>query len=179
MRTSPATAFARTPGWAVWAAYAVPLCILPSCVWRSSMAISGGDPTGTPSWYPVLLSASSMGLGLLTLGLVHSWGEAVPQWVPALGGRRVPTLTAVIPATLGAIGLMAVIALVTYNWFTLEAIDPDNAVDGDLRPLSKRPEATWALWTYSPMAAWPSLLLAVTVAYYRRRSPAGDDVVLA
>lgn len=62
----------------------------PSFVWRTHMALSGGDPTDTPTWYPLLLSGASVGLGLLTLGLVYSWGEAVPRWFPVFDGRRVP-----------------------------------------------------------------------------------------
>lgn len=166
--TLPASA--PVPRWAVWAAHAVPLCILPSAVWRAAYVVTGHDPSDTPLWYPLLLSAASMGLGLLTLGLVHSWGEVVPPWVPLLGGRRVPTLAAVVPAVLGATALIAITASVTYNWFTLDAIPVENAVDGDRRPLSERPEAVWVVWAYTPMAAWGPLLLAVAAAYYRRRS---------
>jgi len=39
-------------------------------------------------WYMIFLSALSMGLALLTLGLVHGWGQRVPHWVPRIGGRR-------------------------------------------------------------------------------------------
>lgn len=35
---------------------------------------------------------------LLTLGLVHRWGERFPRWTGPLAGRRVPILLATIPA---------------------------------------------------------------------------------
>lgn len=66
---------------------------------------------------------------------------------------------AVVPAVLGATALIAISASVTYNWFTLDAIPVENAVDGDRRPLSERPEAVWVVRAHTPMAAWGPLLL--------------------
>lgn len=48
---------------------------------------------------------------MLTLGLVHRWGEELPRWVPVLGGRRIPVSAAVIPASLGA----ALVTLITFT----------------------------------------------------------------
>ncbi|WP_210418193.1 hypothetical protein [Ruania zhangjianzhongii] len=168
-----------TPRWAVLAAYAVPLCILPSALWRTVGALDGSlSVDGTPLWYVLMLSALSVGLGLLTLGLVHSWGERVPSWVPRLGGRRVPARAAVLPAGIGALLLAGIIAVAIYRWNTFAAIDPDSPLTWmsdrdlmtDLRPLSQREEAGIVLWTYAPMIAWPVLLAAVTWAYRWRRT---------
>jgi hypothetical protein len=60
---------------------------------------------------PILLTVG-MVLGLLstvgaalTHGLVAPWGEAFPGWLPGIGGRPVPVMLAVIPATVVAISL--------------------------------------------------------------------------
>lgn len=67
------------------------------------MVLEGDVTVGDGGWYLLLLSGLSMGLALLTLGLVHDWGERVPGWVPLLGGRTVPTRAAVFPAAAGAV----------------------------------------------------------------------------
>ncbi|HET9852029.1 MAG TPA: hypothetical protein VFP56_05925 [Candidatus Limnocylindrales bacterium] len=40
---------------------------------------------------------------ILTLGLTQSWGEAIPSWVPILGGRRVPPALVTVPAGVVAV----------------------------------------------------------------------------
>jgi hypothetical protein len=55
----------------VWAAYAVPLCVLPSAVWRTGGVLDGGVSIADGGWYLLLLSGLSMGLALLTLGPRH------------------------------------------------------------------------------------------------------------
>nr|WSX48777.1 hypothetical protein OG409_07335 [Streptomyces sp. NBC_00974] len=91
-----------------WAAHAVPLCALPSGLWRIALVV------GWPDWYaghtwlpgerPYVLSLSLIAecLALLTLGLVRPWGERLPSWVPFVGGRAVPVRAAVVPASIGA-----------------------------------------------------------------------------
>ncbi|GLV87748.1 hypothetical protein Slala03_74370 [Streptomyces lavendulae subsp. lavendulae] len=49
-------------------------------------------------------------------GLVSRWGEAVPHWVPFLGGRRVAPLAAVIPAALRGPALVAMFDLYPLAW---------------------------------------------------------------
>lgn len=56
----------------------------------------------------VQLTGLMLGLGMLTgailtLGLVLPWGERFPRWMAGVGGRRVPPLLAVLPATLVAV----------------------------------------------------------------------------
>lgn len=146
---------AQTPRWAVLAAYAVPLCVLPSSVWRLAAVVDGSVPMADGGWYLVLLSCVAMGLALLTLGLVHSWGE------------RVPVNAAVIPAMTGAALLaLLVLYLVLNNAFGWVARGPVliGPEDGPLTP-----PTGWAAATYAPLVAWPPLLAAVTLAYRRRR----------
>lgn len=179
METSLATdgraaAPAGTPRWAFCAAYAVPLCLLPSAVWRAQLVATTGLADG--GWYPVTLSAAEMILGLLTLGLVHSWGEVLPRWIPLLGGRHIPIRAAVVPATAGAV---AVTLLSTYGvlnrifgWVQPEGLEQARALssfdvpaDADLGGIGG-----WVALSYTPTLAWGPLLAAVTVAYYRRRT---------
>ena len=163
---------APPPRWARRAAAMTVLTTVPSALWRCSMALGlplGVDPEyrrqyyGFPGrgtvhvlWISVLL----VGLALLTLGLVQRWGEAVPEWVPALGGKRVPRLAAIIPATSGAIAL-------TLVWLSVFSgageIFDEFGLHGTARVL--------VFACYAPMLLWGPLLGAVTVSYARRTSP--------
>jgi hypothetical protein len=158
---------ADTPRWAVMAAYAVPLCVLPSSVWRVSAVVDGDVPVADGGWYLILLSCLATVLSLLTLGLVHSWGEVVPHWVPLVGGRPVPVHAAVVPAMIGSALLFGLCLYVLLNsafgWVGQGPVLV-GAEDGPLTP-----PTGWTAATYVPLAAWAPLLAAVTVAYRRRR----------
>lgn len=104
----------RPPRWATWAAVAIPFTVLPSTLWR--LALGFGVPVGyhgdlarlyaapgSITLYVIVLGAVSEGFALLAIGLVRSWGEVVPHWVPVLRGRRIPVMVAVIPAIVGSL----------------------------------------------------------------------------
>ena len=96
------------------AAHLTALTVLPSGVWRVVLGCgvtlgfaradleADGIP-GRGTVMVVFLTVLTEALALLTLGLVKPWGEVVPRWVPALGGRRVPPAAAVVPAAIGGI----------------------------------------------------------------------------
>ncbi|GII78465.1 hypothetical protein Sru01_34470 [Sphaerisporangium rufum] len=178
-RTSrPAAGSPPPPRWAVLAAHAVPLCVLPSSLWRLGVLLAGPD-----GWYHtqqqdleavlymVALSVVSEGFALLTLGLVRPWGEVVPGWVPLLGGRRIPTAAAVVPAALGATAIYGLYAWMPLNAYVFQVrFEPTfGPADGPPFPESG-PEFWLAVVCYLPLLAWAPLLTAVTVAYYRRRT---------
>ena len=50
----------------------------------------------------VLAAAAAV---FLSSALLHMWGQAMPRWVPLLGGRRVPRLLLLLPALLCGVGL--------------------------------------------------------------------------
>ncbi|MFF1507118.1 hypothetical protein [Streptomyces sp. NPDC058326] len=155
------------PRWAVLAAHAVPLVTLPSGLWRLALVAglpvtqdAGLGPLGVgESVYVVSLSVVSELLALLTLGLVRSWGEVFPRWMPFLGGRRVNPAAATGAALAGVAGLCAIAGWGVYASYA------------DLGPGIPATPAQDALLIacYTPLAAWPVLLAAVAVAYYRRR----------
>jgi hypothetical protein len=152
----------------VWAAYAVPLCVLPSAVWRTGGVLDGGVGIADGGWYLLLLSGLSMGLALLTLGLVHCWGERIPDWVPGLGGRIIPVRTAVIPALIGASLLIGICLYAVLN-MTFHFVERGPVLIGpdDI----ERPPPGWrVLVLYIPILAWGPLVLAVTANYRRRRN---------
>jgi hypothetical protein len=168
------------------AAYLVPLCVLPSALWRLSVIVTGPlcDPVGGAvdprlfeidtgeAVYLVALSVLSMTAALLTIGLVRPWGEVVPQWIPWLGGRRIPVLAAVIPAAVGAGLIVAVVAYGAANAVFHFVPEPTT---GCLFPRGG-PEVVLLKLAYAPLLAWAPLLIAVTVSYYRRRTRgAGTD----
>ncbi|WP_338495245.1 hypothetical protein [Streptomyces sp. SJL17-4] len=159
------------PRWAVLAAHAVPLVTLPSGLWR--LALVAGLPVtqdaewGVMSWgesmYVVSLSVVSELLAFLTLGLVRSWGEVFPRWMPFLGGRRVNPAAATGAALAGVTGLGAIVAWGVYASYA------------DLGPGIPATPAQDALLAvcYTPLLAWPVLLAVVAVAYHRRRRDGG------
>ena len=135
---------AGVPRWARVAAYAVPFTVLPSSAWRIaacafhapivrgdvvSDVTSSGVP-GVPLWlYVILLSIVSELLAFTAVGLVSTWGEVFPRWIPVLRGRRVPALGAVVPAALGA-------AVLTLLW-TWVAVSMSLGLRIDGRPAGR------------------------------------------
>jgi hypothetical protein len=95
---------AGVPRWARIAAYAIPLTVLPSGLWRLPAAFRDGVGLGERV-YIVSLSILAELVAFTAVGLIATWGERFPRWIPGLRGRRVPTPAALIPATLGAVFL--------------------------------------------------------------------------
>ncbi|MFI1829583.1 hypothetical protein ACH41E_24535 [Streptomyces sp. NPDC020412] len=123
------------------AAHAAALTLVPSGVWRFAIAfgwdagfgsgfLEAENFPGTGSFYLIGLSVLAEVLGLLTLGLVHRWGEVLPRWVPVIGGRRIPVLAAVVPASIGA----ALVTLVTFQgaftWNGADSMGADRSPGG-------------------------------------------------
>ena len=182
LRTAWAAAHAPVPGvrrWTRIAAYAVPLTVLPSSLWRVAVLFdeSTAEKTGNlPVWLPlpvyvVLLSVFSELVAFTAVGLIAAWGEAVPRWIPLVRGRRVPTAAAAVPAALGAV-------LLTVLWTAAFVADAAGVtLRGDPAPRDFPTaaggwEAAVFYACYVPLLAWGPLLAAVTVAYVRRRSGA-------
>ena len=175
-----ATGLTRTavPWWVTVMAVAVPVCVLPSATWRLShvadVVWNGPGPCHTggnaETVYMAGLSVGSLGLALLTLGLVRPWGEVFPQWIPVIGGRSVPAR----PVTVAATTLATLVAAAVGYYLVKEAFD----LSGPLRPLAPgcRPPDIHVLRFYVPLIAWPPLLYAVTYQYHRRRRTAGRIV---
>ncbi|MFC5664950.1 hypothetical protein ACFP3U_18420 [Kitasatospora misakiensis] len=172
---------AGVPRWAVRVAYAISLTVLPAGLWRVLSvdlriplmdAPADGSPPpdwfGGEWWYVLGLSAVSEALAFLAVGLVCTWGEVWPRWIPWLRGRRVPILAAVVPAGLGA----------TFNtllWpYSMIMISLGRRVDGGVDPGVGT--HGWQVFVfhaaYWPLAAWGPLLGTLTVHYYRRRKAA-------
>jgi hypothetical protein len=156
-----------------WTAKAAALTLLPSGLWRIAIAFgwdsgfAAGDPLhhsefpGAGSFYLIALSVFAELVGLSALGLVQRWGEVVPRWIPRLGGRRIPTMAAVLPASLGALAVTAITV-----WGALAWNDPGNMG----APESPRGHKYWIMTAcYAPLVLWGPLLAIVTVAYYQRR----------
>lgn len=104
-----------------------------------------------------------VGGGILTLGLIQRWGEIFPRWFPFIGGKRVPIMLAVVPASIIAIAVTAAGFVFTFSFFavTFHLMPADNLL------LSER----WG--TIGPMLFWVpwgvALGLAAIAYYYRRR----------
>ncbi|MFI0262589.1 hypothetical protein ACH4OW_26530 [Streptomyces sp. NPDC017056] len=170
---------AGAPRWARVAAYGIPFLVLPSSVWRIVTVVflapdgAGAEGGALPSWLPVevyvcLLSLVSEAVAFTAVGLVATWGEVFPRWLPLVGGRRVPVPGAVVPAALGAVALTAL--------WTVAAVSEARGVTLTGEPLpSDFPTMGSALGasvfyaSYAPLLLWGPLLGALTVAYWRRR----------
>ncbi|MEU1643301.1 hypothetical protein [Micromonospora zamorensis] len=170
----PEWAAAPSP-WAVLAAYAVPLCVLPSAIWRLSLVFTDEPAT---TWYMVFLSVLSMGLALSTLGLVYRWGQQVPHWVPLLGRRSIPARPVVLVALIGGSLLVAVCLYLLLNSM-FHVVDRGWVGIGRDEPA--HPAPGWeVLRYYAPLVAWGPLVIAVAVDYGRRalrRSPNPPPVI--
>ncbi|WP_240659785.1 hypothetical protein [Streptomyces sp. WAC 01529] len=165
------------PRWARLAAVGAALTNVPSAIWRVAIALgvpvglaqSEYEQMGAPglgSLALVALSLISEVLAFLTLGLVQSWGETWPRWIPWLGGREVPVMVGTTLAGLGALATTVFGALFVYT-----SLNPDMEA------------STWGIWllniVYAPLLFWGPLLGAVTVHYYRRRTEASREPVPA
>jgi hypothetical protein len=159
-----------TPRWALTCAWATPISVIPSGLWRTMVGF--GVPLGwTPAHlrleqipgfgtvYVLVLTLVSTAAAALTLGLVYPWGERLPGWVPLVSGRRVPVRLPIILAVSGAAIVTYLIVLSIINWSHVSGF-ADNPRSG---------WATLMVACYLPAALWPPLLLAVTYSYARRR----------
>ena len=179
---SPRDLYPPVPRWIKVAAYTVPFLVLPSALFRFYVIFAGpvchrnlSAPAAAANvslglgenLYIASLSVVSMAMALLTIGLVRPWGEVAPRWVPVIGGRGIPVLAAVIPASLGAAFL-----IVLYCWGLIVKVF-------DIRIPQRRtdcvfpesgPEFLLIALAYAPLLAWAPLLIVVTVAYYLRRT---------
>ncbi|HYN95257.1 MAG TPA: hypothetical protein VES42_15525 [Pilimelia sp.] len=148
MTAGSAFPFSGAPAAIRLAAYLVPLCVLPSAVWRIAVPVRQGTIPGCPpnamgAWEPVYiagLSVVSFGAALLTIGLVQRWGVVFPRWLPVLGGRTVPARPVVAVASAGAALIWSV-----YAWAIL---------NGAFDRYSPAPRPVWAraaAWWRPPM----------------------------
>ncbi|MFF2224429.1 hypothetical protein ACFVV7_14050 [Streptomyces globisporus] len=171
------------PRWAVRLAHALPLLLLPACLWRLPFALhfemgqvqAGGMPA---SWlsipYVLGLSVLTELIAVLTIGLVRGWGEVAPAWIPLIGGRRVRPMAAVVPAVLGGLILTAL--------FTAVPLGDDRSLTlhGVVDTVGYSSHAWQLLATVcvTPIAAWGPITIAVAIAYYRRRTGRSSDTAV-
>ena len=157
------------PGWARRVAEIAALAPVPSSLWR--LPLMFGVPMGMdqafmddmmdhPLWmragYLLALGLISDGAAFLTLGLVRSWGEVWPRWMPVMGGRRVHPLAAVVPALLGGVVVTVITFVMAVGWNS----NMTNGYNG------------WEILQtamYAPLLLWGPLLLLVTGHYAWRR----------
>ncbi|MEV0375023.1 hypothetical protein AB0I10_35510 [Streptomyces sp. NPDC050636] len=150
--------------WAVWAAWAAPLGVLPSAVWRTTVGIGDGH-TLAETVYMLVLSFLTVGLAFLTVGLVQSWGQTFPRWIPRAAGRPVPARAVTWIAQVGGVLLVLITMYgVLNNVFGFVAKGP--TLIGPEKEY-EQPEV-WVNYLYLPAAAWGFLVLAVARDYARR-----------
>jgi len=174
---------AGVPRWARAAAYVVPLTVLPASLWRiavctfhapiargdlSSVDGSSGLPGVPLGVYVIVLSVVSELLAFAAVGLVATWGETFPGWIPVLRRRRVPALLAGIPAGLGAVTLTLL-----WTWVAVclsLGLQINGQPQGPDAPLSFGDwQGLVAVAAYAPLLLWGPLLGALTVSYWKRR----------
>ncbi len=173
--------------WARIAALAVPFTVLPAGLWRIAaftlhLPIIDGDDRGPgdgqgdlPGWLPleayvVVLSLVSARVAFTAVGLIARWGEVFPRWVPVLRGRRVPTMAAVIPASIGAAVLTVLWTVSVVNCLVFQKTIQGRPLPDGFPIHFHSWEGVLGVLAYAPLVAWGPLLAAVTVAYYRRRA---------
>ncbi|MGC9499296.1 hypothetical protein [Streptomyces sp. WG7] len=152
-------------------AYAVPLTVLPSSIWRLPAASGDGLGLGERA-YVVSLSVLSEAFAFTAIGLVARWGEVFPRWVPFLRGRRVPRRAAVLPAAIGAAGLTLLFTLLFIASEIRGTTIRGSDLPADYPSRAGGWEAAWFYFCYAPLILWGPLLGVLTVAYWKRRSAA-------
>nr|WP_237690756.1 hypothetical protein [Paenibacillus caui] len=105
--------------------------------------------------------------GMLTLGLNQKWGEVFPAWFPFIGGKRVPILLAVIPASMVAIAVTAAGFVFTFAFTVVKLgyLHVDNIIFNQINT-AVGPMLLWIPWGVA-------LGLAAIAYYYRRRGQCG------
>ncbi|WFB05685.1 hypothetical protein LRS74_00640 [Streptomyces sp. LX-29] len=151
--------------WAVWAAWATPLSLLPSSVWRVTVGFTDGH-TAPEIVYMVALSCVMMGVAFLTVGLVRPWGEIFPRWIPGAAGCPVPARAVTRIARVGAVLIILITLYGVLNNIFGFVDDPPGNLIGDQEKYDEPP--AWVNYLYLPAAAWGFLVLAVAGDYARR-----------
>ncbi|WP_430784233.1 hypothetical protein [Actinoplanes sp. G11-F43] len=171
------TAVAGVPRWAGVAAYAVPLVVLPSGLWRLG-AVFERDTSVGEGVYVVALSVVSELLAFTAVGLVAEWGERFPSWIPGLRGRRVPVAAALIPAVTGALLLTALWTFTFFQDLTGTTLNGE-PLPAEYPGLAGGWEGAVFYLCYLPLLLWGPLLGVAAWGYYRRRCGGGNEVISA
>ncbi|WP_433018843.1 hypothetical protein [Kribbella sp. CA-294648] len=149
--------------WGFWATWLAVICPLPSVVVRMTWLLPNplGIPAAETDAGPAIrlfgfgLGLVTLAVAVVTLGLIRSWGEIWPRWMPYRGGREVPVKVVVIPGSVAA-GLLLVgsPSLVQLNWISTDSM---------LENLGA--------FLLLPFPLWGAAVALATAAYhYRRRS---------
>ncbi|MFE9633357.1 hypothetical protein [Streptomyces sp. NPDC006463] len=159
------------PRWAERTARAIPLLMLPVCLWRMPfafhfpMGLRDEGPFPDSLWlsvpYVFGLSILSELAALCCFALVRGWGEVVPDQVPLVGGRPIRPAVVLVPAALASLGALALLADWILGTFGLAGV-----------PAPEFANAGWALLaavTSGLFVLWGPLLTALTWQYYVRR----------
>ena len=165
------------PRWAMRLAYALPLLLLPSCLWRLPFAFHfemgqvhelGMPPYWVSIPYVFGLSVITEVTGILAIGLVRGWGETAPVWIPIIGGRRIRPMAAVVPAVLGGLILTVLFTDVPIGdgrrltaYGVIDTVEYTNAA-----------WETLATVCVAPTGVWGPVIIVLAIAYYRRRTRA-------
>ncbi|MFB8237932.1 hypothetical protein ACFC58_15415 [Kitasatospora purpeofusca] len=162
----------RAPSWSGYAAVALSL---PYPVVKLSWECGSDIGITRPElihglrggWVPVVPALVG---SVLSLALVRPWGRAVPRWVPAVGGARVPRLLVLGPACfsvalLSQVGPAAFAAGVRHYFGQGKASAGSTGSTGSIEDFGLRP---WVPLTfYTCWMLWGVALGAATWEYHR------------
>ena len=125
-----------------------------------------------PYWvsipYVLGLSVLSEVIAILGIGLVRGWGEVAPAWIPVIGGRRIRPMAAVVPAVLG--GLILTLLFTAVPVGDGRRLTPFGIID--TVDYTNDAWQTLATVCIAPTAVWGPIVIALAIAYYRRRTRA-------
>ncbi|MEV5830801.1 hypothetical protein AB0L25_35065 [Spirillospora sp. NPDC052242] len=181
IHTAPATGDTErpVPRWVLRLAYAMPLLLLPSCLWRLPFAVhfdmgqthDGGMPSYWVSVpYVLALSVITELIAFLCTGLVRRWGEVTPAWIPLVGGKRVRPLAAFVPAVVGGLVLTVL--------FTSVPLGADRELGMFGVTENQAYDNGWwkalAMICTAPLRVWGPAVIVLAIAYHLRRRPGAD-----
>ncbi|WP_427891689.1 hypothetical protein ACQHIV_03810 [Kribbella sp. GL6] len=168
------------PAWARRVAYAVPVVVLPSGIWRLGVLFADQKRGGIlPDWvmdgYVIFLTLVSETLAFLAIGLIAHWGEVFPRWLPRLRGRRVPVAAAVVPGLAGAMILTAVFTVVGIAGEIMQTKLNGDPLPADYPSKAGGWHTAYFYVSYAPLVLWGPMLAVLTVAYWHRRTNRQPD----
>lgn len=123
--------------------------------WRQSEALPGAGTS-----YVVALSAIQLTAALLTMVLFIPNVDRVPRWSPVAPSRRMPMSAVVGCGLIGAILVLTLCVLSVAHWGQVDPL-------GDARTVSGWSYLCWSCYLIVP--AWPVLLIATSIEYWKAR----------
>jgi len=177
----PSSPAAEPSRLAISTAWLIPVFVVPSATWRVGHVVAGPGGWGAVAdgnWYLLLVSALSLGLSALSIGLLSVWGTVAPTWVPRIGGTALNPRWVFRAAFAGGLGPCLLTAYVIYVRIATPSYRFTPTIGhGGPATVSQMPGMDIMRW-YLPLIFWGPLLIVLAIDYRRRSNSAVTTAML-